>query len=153
VIQRVGFGKTKIYDLIKKGQFPAQAAMLNGSRTAGWYEDEIDLYVESGRNDRPDEWKQFIGTAKQFRLPDVAQEWDTPTKKEVKKPSHNRAIKTNLQPQDQCLVVTGMQILGCQIYLHQATGKLLLDFGRAPAIFLAQLAACRASDQPALGAE
>jgi prophage regulatory protein len=52
MIQRVGFGKTKIYDLIKKGQFPGQAKMLIGSRTAGWYEDEIDVYVESGRNNR-----------------------------------------------------------------------------------------------------
>ncbi len=43
VMEKVGFKKTKVYDLIKKGEFPK--ARKDGV-TAFWLEDEIDKWIE-----------------------------------------------------------------------------------------------------------
>jgi prophage regulatory protein len=53
VIHRTGVGKSTIYDRIKRGQFPPQRKLLEGSDSVGWYEDEIDAYVNSDRAGRP----------------------------------------------------------------------------------------------------
>lgn len=52
-MKRVGLSKTTIYDRIKKGEFPAQAKLLDGSRTAGWFEDEIEDYLAKRRVAKP----------------------------------------------------------------------------------------------------
>src|ERR1035437_10565475 len=62
VMLRTRFGKTKIYGLIKQDKFPPQANRLEGSCSAGWYEDEIDAYIESGRNNRSHKWKEAVDT-------------------------------------------------------------------------------------------
>ena len=48
VIDRVGFKKSKIYDLMKKGDFPA-GIKIDSCRL--WYEEEIDQWVETLKKD------------------------------------------------------------------------------------------------------
>jgi predicted DNA-binding transcriptional regulator AlpA len=144
LIRRAGYGKTKIYGLIKKGKFPPQANRLEGNCSAGWYEDEIDAYIESGRDNRSQKWKEVadsVGVIDQVGLPDLTKQWDTPLEKAVIKPSRTRVAKTSPQSEEQGLIATGLQIGGHAVYLHPHSGKLLLDIGRALAPFLSGIAA------------
>ena len=45
VIQRVGLGKSQIYALKKRKLFPQSVKI--SARAVGWYDDEIDEYVET----------------------------------------------------------------------------------------------------------
>ena len=144
LIQRVGYGKTKIYDLMKKGEFPQKAKQLHGSRTAGWFEDDIDAYIESRRDNRPQLWKNdncAFGSDDRIVHPEIAQQQNAPPKKEVIKPYNARIAKPNPHPQEQGLIATGMQLGGQTVYFHPASGKFLLDLGRALAPFLSAIAA------------
>ena len=38
--------QSSIYDKIKRGLFPAPFALSEGGRARGWFEDEIDDYLE-----------------------------------------------------------------------------------------------------------
>ncbi len=49
VILRTHLSKTSVYRMIGLGLFPEQAKKLNGSRTAGWFEDDIDAWIEGRR--------------------------------------------------------------------------------------------------------
>lgn len=51
VLRRVGFGRTKLYELIRQGRFPEQVKI--GPRTVAFVESEIDEWVEATiRNSR-----------------------------------------------------------------------------------------------------
>src|ERR1039458_1686727 len=49
VVERTHWSKSKIYRDMKAGKFPKQAKNLEGSRSAGWFEDEIDEFLEARR--------------------------------------------------------------------------------------------------------
>ena len=42
---RVGLGKTKLYDLVKSGEFPAPIQL--SKRAVGWRSDHIDQWLKS----------------------------------------------------------------------------------------------------------
>jgi len=44
VQKRIGLCRSRIYQLIKKGQFPSQIKL--SERASGWVEFEIDLWIE-----------------------------------------------------------------------------------------------------------
>ena len=44
VEQKTGFKKSKIYDEISLGRFPAQVAL--GQHAVGWHEDEVDRWID-----------------------------------------------------------------------------------------------------------
>lgn len=121
VMKRVGLSKTTIYDRIKKGEFPAQAKLLDGSRTAGWFEDEIDDYLAARR------------VAKPVQPSSLAASKTTPVKTDNSQtrfaPSHIDRSQKSIQAPEEILIATNMKILGCQVFLHKTTGKLLLDIG------------------------
>src|ERR1700682_3079202 len=48
---RTGYSKSKIYRDMKAGKFPKQAKRLQGSTSAGWFEDDIDAFLEQRRPD------------------------------------------------------------------------------------------------------
>ena len=48
VIEIVGLGKSSIYALMKKGDFPKQIKL--GARASGWIESEIDEWIETRVN-------------------------------------------------------------------------------------------------------
>ena len=45
VIKKTGLGRTTIYHLVKSGNFPQKIQLT--SRTVGFYESEIDAWLES----------------------------------------------------------------------------------------------------------
>ncbi|HED5889289.1 TPA: AlpA family transcriptional regulator [Salmonella enterica] len=51
VLRRVGFGRTKLYELIRQGRFPSQ--VKTGIRAVAFIESEIDEWIdETIRNSR-----------------------------------------------------------------------------------------------------
>ncbi|HFW3226178.1 TPA: helix-turn-helix transcriptional regulator, partial [Salmonella enterica subsp. diarizonae serovar 48:i:z] len=51
VLRRVGFGRTKLYELIRQGRFPEQVKIE--PRTVAFVESEIDEWIEATiRNSR-----------------------------------------------------------------------------------------------------
>ena len=45
-VQRlIPFSRSYIYNLISQGRFPAQVKLIEGGRGAGWWEHEIQDYV------------------------------------------------------------------------------------------------------------
>jgi prophage regulatory protein len=53
VKQKVGLGKSVIYDKIKKGEFPKQIKL--GTRASGWLESEVNDWIYSQINHRDHE--------------------------------------------------------------------------------------------------
>lgn len=45
VLRRVGFGRTKLYELIRQGRFPEQVKI--GPRTVAFVESEVDEWIET----------------------------------------------------------------------------------------------------------
>lgn len=41
----IPFSRSYIYNLISQGRFPAQVKLIEGGRGAGWWEHEIQEYV------------------------------------------------------------------------------------------------------------
>ena len=52
VINRTGLSRSTIYDYIKTGLFPKQINL--GIRAVGWYEDDIDRWLQSKTGCRED---------------------------------------------------------------------------------------------------
>lgn len=50
VLRRVGFGKTKLYDLMDNGQFP-KSIKLTGGRSVAWHESVINAWIEEKKNE------------------------------------------------------------------------------------------------------
>lgn len=43
VMARIGYGRSKVYDMIGKGEFPQPIKM--GARTVAWPSDQIDAWI------------------------------------------------------------------------------------------------------------
>ncbi|MFV0284443.1 MAG: helix-turn-helix transcriptional regulator [Castellaniella sp.] len=43
VMARIGYGRSKVYDMIGKGEFPPPIKM--GARTVAWPSDQIDTWI------------------------------------------------------------------------------------------------------------
>jgi prophage regulatory protein len=128
VMRRVGLSKTTIYDRIKKGEFPAQAKLLDGSATAGWFEDEIEAYLAARRITKPKlPSSAGISQAKPVNPTNAPTRFEPATKARVLKSTPFQ--KEEGPNHEDMLIATSMQILGCQVFLHKTTGKLLLDIG------------------------
>jgi prophage regulatory protein len=44
---KVAYGRTAIYEKIKKGEFPQPYALSAGGRAVAWRSDEIDAWIDS----------------------------------------------------------------------------------------------------------
>jgi prophage regulatory protein len=53
VAERVGLGRTYIYDLIRSGDFPQPVAL--GKRARGWRASEIEAWIEARQ--RAEKWQ------------------------------------------------------------------------------------------------
>ena len=51
VQELIPFSRSYIYNLISKGRFPSPVKLIEGGRGAGWWEHEINAYVESRHQD------------------------------------------------------------------------------------------------------
>jgi len=52
VLRRTSMGKTQLAEAINHGIFPKGVPIFEGGRALGWFEDEVDSYVESRRKAR-----------------------------------------------------------------------------------------------------
>jgi len=154
VIRRVGKGKTSIYLDLKRGLFPPQARQLHGSRTAGWFEDDIDRYLAERRSGR-----QWAGSeaangrvegSNRASAPLMPVESAPKLKTKTARPQIPATVSAHHEGD---LMMTGMKLMGGDVYLHHATGRLFLELGRAPGILVAKIDAGLAINRPALGGE
>lgn len=57
VCEKVGLGRSSIYELIAQGQFPRPFRLTPGGRAVGWFEADLDAWLMSRRvspeNDKP----------------------------------------------------------------------------------------------------
>lgn len=154
VIRRVGMGKTSVYEALKRGLFPAQAKQLNGSRSAGWFEDEIDKYLAARRNDRQRAGVETPNGGNQGSDQPSAALLPVPSATKLRTKSARQQIPITVPAYHEGdLMLTGMKLMGGDVYLHHATGRLFLELGRAPGILVAQIGTGSDMNRPALGSE
>ena len=49
VCEKVGLGRSSIYELIAQGQFPRPFRLTPGGRAVGWFEADLDAWLMSRR--------------------------------------------------------------------------------------------------------
>lgn len=138
---RTNYSRSKIYRLIGEGKFPSQANKLDGSTSAGWFEDQIDAYLEARR-------PQPIAALCQDR-PDHLSE--APVVRKLSKgggsgPGSLEAPamigpKGDVIPKwrDTSLVSIGKNCEGSELFLHKPSRQLLVVVGTASAELLRKL--------------
>jgi prophage regulatory protein len=52
VLRRTGMKKTQLDESIRAGKFPKGVPVFEDGRALGWFEDEVDGYIESRRTAR-----------------------------------------------------------------------------------------------------
>ncbi len=158
VMRRAGVGKSTIYDRMKKGQFPPQRKLLEGSDSVGWYEDEIDAYIDSDKANRPHS-QLSIATAANARTYDaglsvVSSQWAPPAKKEKTKRGRPQKPKGRLASEESGLMLTGIKIEGYgQLYLQKETGKLFGEIGCIPVSLIPMIVTDHNPNPPTRGSE
>ena len=126
VILRTHLSKTGVYRMMGLGLFPAQAKKLNGSCTAGWFEDDVDAWIEDRRPDtaRADQPKGADHTSQ----PEVQKAVPRLRGHSIAAIDRHRPKPPNAQDTD--LVPMGISFFGRVVYLHRHTKQLLLDVGK-----------------------
>lgn len=128
VLRRTGLSRSTLYELMENDIFPAQAK-AHGTRTAMWWEDEVDDWNESPANVSPQKFgggslpdcrpKEVFAGSEEDRRPPLLHA-ATPRKHDNGKESSTKMSG---------LKKTGMTILGREVYRHIASNRLLLDVG------------------------
>ncbi len=128
VMRRVPWSKSKIYRDMEAGKFPPQAEKLEGSTSAGWYEDDIDDLLESLR---PETVPKDSSTPPK----------DVPREEVAEAERAHQPLTLNLGPrtaprrrqakaaEDETLIRTGMKLQGQDVYCHVPSGRLLVIVG------------------------
>lgn len=107
VMNRTGYSKSKIYRDMGVAKFPKQAKRLEGSTSAGWFEDDIDAFIATLR------------VESNFSSQCIAQS------DPVKSPKP----QINGVGEGQTLIRTGMKLYGADVFCHLPTRKLLVLVG------------------------
>jgi|GEM_PF-1867831 predicted DNA-binding transcriptional regulator AlpA len=125
VMARTGPSKSKIYRDMKAGKFPPQAKKLEGSSSAGWFEEHIDEFLERRR-------PESSPGATLVRAEEVSQA------QAAESDDSHRPFQLNLRPgtapqrqpgnaaEDESLIRTGMKLQGQDVFLHVPSRKLLV---------------------------
>ena len=136
-MRRTGYSRSKLYRLHEQGVL-LRAKNLQGSSSAGWHEDAVDAHNESRR---PDAGISTQGAGAGLEKPpklavliqrghetgDVADADQAILRPASVKSSNSGGVSSDL-------LATGMVLMGCNVYIHEPTGKLLMDVGKAPAL-------------------
>lgn len=128
VILRTHSSRTSVYRMMGLGLFPAQATKLNRSRTAGWFENDIDAWIEERRPRKA--WADRSQVAAS-QPPDSSE--NGRTARSVPDLSIHAVDRQKTQvpaARESNLIPTGLIFLGRVVYLHQPTKQLLLDIGK-----------------------
>jgi predicted DNA-binding transcriptional regulator AlpA len=135
---RTHWSKSKIYRYMKRGKFPPQAKKLEGSRSAGWYEGDIDDFIESLR-------PEPAAKDRRARAREVSQgefaETDHPHRPLSLNPRNGtaplrRVVKAE---EDETLIRTGMKLQGQDVFCHLPSQRLLVAVGSMSEEYLAAL--------------
>lgn len=135
---RTGWSKSKIYRYMKAGKFPPQADKLEGSRSAGWIEEQIDDFVQSLTPEPIQKDRSML--AREISRDEIA-ESDHPRRLVPLDP--RRGTTPQKQPvkatEDETLIRTGMKLQGQDVFCHLPSRKLLVAVGSLSAEFIAAL--------------
>lgn len=141
VKERTGYSRTTLYRLKNLGILP-QADKLEGSTSAGWFEDVVDDFVESRRPGPVEsEASSIPGAVKipQAVAPIRSERGIEPSaRQEGGRGGMSRALSRQPSPGAD-LIATGFKLLGCEIYVHSATRRGFLDLGKMSTPFAASI--------------
>jgi predicted DNA-binding transcriptional regulator AlpA len=138
VLSRVPWSESKIRRDMKAGKFPQQAKKLEGSTSAGWYEDDIDDLLESLRpKPAAKDWSALekevsqgeVAGADHPHRPRPLNLWNGTA-------PARRAVKAAA---DETLIRIGMKLQGQDVFCHLPSRKLLVAVGSMSDEFLAAL--------------
>jgi hypothetical protein len=125
---------------VKARKFPPQAKKLEGSTSAGWFEDEIDAYIEARR---PDCISGRKLTKSGTMSPQDAAKVNSPciNRGELLRvtPANFQSRKSPVMGAESTLIATGMKINGAEVYCHKPSRKLLVEIGSISIESLARL--------------
>lgn len=128
VLDRTGLSRSTLYELIENGLFPEQAK-AQGTRTAMWWEGEVDDWNESPAKVSPRKVRAGNPPVRP-RKELSAGSGTSPRSHAVNGASRQKQGSHNGPSIDmRGLEKTGMTLLGREVYRHVATNRLLLDVG------------------------
>jgi prophage regulatory protein len=130
VLARLGVSKTILYDTIKKGLFPAPVKLMADSRSVGWFEEDVDDYINAlkvHQSGSPE--TQVAEPAKESDISAPLRTFRSPAKQTKNSISYRGKPAAAF---DDALVATGLEIMGRPVFLHKKSGRFLLDIGHMP---------------------
>lgn len=137
VIARTGFSKSKIYRDMKAGKFPQQATKLEGSTSAGWFEEDIDNFLDQLRpgsnlesSQQPSREAHQGGTTAPDGLHPIAPRL---------RPGTSPLRHSRKTEQAETLIRTGMKMDGREVLCHLPSRQLLVAVGTLSPDFLAAI--------------
>ena len=136
VMRRVPWSKSKIYRDMETGKFPPQAEKLEGSTSAGWYEDDIDDLLESLRPKMAAKDRNALGTEAQQEQMAEAEHPHHPLPLNLGSRTAHRRRQAKAA-EDETLIRTGMKLQGQDVYCHVPSGRLLVAVGSLSDEYLA----------------
>jgi prophage regulatory protein len=146
VLHRTGLSKSTLYVRIKAGMFPRQVRYSAGSRDVGWYESEINEYIASLSDARPEppvEITSADDTMRSACLQTAPSKYAVPPRRKMAKPQKPpEKTKPKLLFNTNGLRKTGIKIEGYdEVYIQVETGKLFVEIGQMPASLVSSLVA------------
>jgi prophage regulatory protein len=143
VLHRTGLSKSTLYSRMKEGMFPRQVRYSTGSHDVGWWESEIDEYIASLIDARPDPPVRTTSDDEvmcRSCLQTVPLQYPVPSGKGIERSPQK--IKPKLISSTLELRKTGMEFEGYdEVYVQETTGKLFVKIGQMPASLAAILVA------------
>lgn len=128
VLERTGLRRSTVYEKMEEGSFPKQAK-APGTRTAMWWEDEIDDWNASPTKASSPRFKAGSPPGRQQKQVSAESEISLRVA-----PAHGTSRQKQILPRRPGGEMTGLErtgitFLGQEVYLHTASKKLLLDVG------------------------
>jgi len=143
VLARVGVKKTKLHDMIKKGLFPPSRNLMD-SRSVGWLEQEVDNYILNAHRVHPSA-SANAQVAEPGKESDISVRIRTP-RASAKQTKGLISLREKVVVLDDALLATGMEIMGCPVFLHKKSNKVLLDIGSMSTQLIANLASATVAE-------
>jgi predicted DNA-binding transcriptional regulator AlpA len=136
VVFRTGWSESKIRRYMKAGKFPAQADKLEGSRSAGWIEDQIDDFVLSVTPEPIQKDRSML--AREVSQAEVAEadHPHLPLSLNLRNGAAPQRRKVKAA-EDETLIRTGMKLQGQDVFCHLPSRRLLVAVGSMSDEFLA----------------
>jgi predicted DNA-binding transcriptional regulator AlpA len=135
------YSKSKIYRLIHEGKFPKQANKLDGTTSAGWFEDQILAYLEALRP----KLVEGVSLHVPDYIPDPPVARKNPKSRVFDRGSFKAAaslepnVDVSLKWTDTSLILIGKSCDGSEMFLHKPSRQILAVVGTASVELLRKL--------------